>query len=433
MSASTRTALVAALGVALLALAWALHARGDLLDHAGDYVLLAAGMLAVCAAGTSLLWRRASQRDVVIVLVVALAARAVLAFDAPTLSNDVYRFAWDGRVQAAGTNPYRYAPADEALRALRDGEVFPRLNRPRTRTLYPPANEVFYVAAHEAGGYSVRSVKLALLAIEAVVVALLLVLLRRARLSPGRVVLYAWQPLAIVEIAASGHSEPLLIALTLAALLAWDARAQLTAGLALGAAALTKFAPALVAPFFFRTLRWRFAAAFAGIVALLYAPYLNAGTAALGSLSEYADEGFGAGPFRWLTVGAGLPEDPVRVLLLTALAGAALLAAYRPPRDLVEACRYTALLFAGALLAGHLVLPWYALWLLPLLCVAPVPALLWVTSTISVYFLTKTEELIAQDVASVVVRGPTIALLVYDAVRARRRPAQPRAEIVGAT
>jgi len=230
MSASTRTALVAALGVALLALAWALHARGDLLDHAGDYVLLAAGMLAVCAAGTSLLWRRASQRDVVIVLVVALAARAVLAFDAPTLSNDVYRFAWDGRVQAAGTNPYRYAPADEALRALRDGEVFPRLNRPRTRTLYPPANEVFYVAAHEAGGYSVRSVKLALLAIEAVVVALLLVLLRRARLSPGRVVLYAWQPLAIVEIAARGHSEPLLIVLTLAALLAWDARAQAGSG-----------------------------------------------------------------------------------------------------------------------------------------------------------------------------------------------------------
>jgi hypothetical protein len=44
-----------------------------------------------------------------------------------------------------------------------------------------------------------------------------------------------------------------------------------------------------------------------------------------------------------------------------------------------------------------------------------------------------TEELIAQDVASVVVWGPTIALLVYDAVRARRRPAQPRAEIVGAT
>ena len=57
----------------------------------------------------------AGRRDVVIVLVVAVAARALLVPGAPTLSDDAYRFVWDGRVQAAGFNPYRYVPADRRL------------------------------------------------------------------------------------------------------------------------------------------------------------------------------------------------------------------------------------------------------------------------------------------------------------------------------
>ena len=43
----------------------------------------------------------------------------------PYLSSDIYRYVWDGRVMAAGINPYRYVPADPHLEALRDPDIFP--------------------------------------------------------------------------------------------------------------------------------------------------------------------------------------------------------------------------------------------------------------------------------------------------------------------
>jgi len=172
----------------------------------------------------------------VIVLVVAVAARALLVPGAPTLSDDAYRFVWDGRVQAAGFNPYRYVPADRHLLPLRDWQVFTRVNRPHTRALYPPASEVTFLAAHEVAGDGMVPWKLSMLALEAAAVALLLGLLTRARVSHGRVVLYAWHPIAIVEIAGSGHPDPIMLVPLLATLLLWDAHRRVAAGVALGVA-----------------------------------------------------------------------------------------------------------------------------------------------------------------------------------------------------
>jgi len=205
--------------------------------------------MVVCGLAAALLWRRARRRDVVIVLVVAVVARALLVPGAPTLSDDAYRFVWDGRVQAAGINPYRHVPADRRLVRLRDWQVFTRVNRPRTRTLYPPADEVAFLAAHEVAGDGMVPWKLSMLALEAAAVALLLLLLSRARVSRGRVVLYAWHPIAVVEIAGSGHPDPIMLVPLLATLLLWDARRRVAAGVALGVAALAKFVPLLAAPF----------------------------------------------------------------------------------------------------------------------------------------------------------------------------------------
>src|SRR5512146_19254 len=65
--------------------------------------------------------------------------RLPLLLAPPYLSNDVYRYVWDGRVQAAGVNPYRYVPAAAALEALRDDRIYPEINRrERAVTIYPP-------------------------------------------------------------------------------------------------------------------------------------------------------------------------------------------------------------------------------------------------------------------------------------------------------
>ena len=95
----------------------------------------------------------------------------------PYLSSDIYRYIWDGRVIAAGINPYRYVPSDPHLAALRDPEIFPEINRGNyARTIYPPvAQAIFFLVTRF--GESLTVMKLAMVGFEAVAVALMLRLL----------------------------------------------------------------------------------------------------------------------------------------------------------------------------------------------------------------------------------------------------------------
>jgi alpha-1,6-mannosyltransferase len=423
-----RTAAVAALGCALLIGVWELHAYHAAVSQRHD-VAIGGGLLVVCAGASVLLWRHGRRRDVAIVLAVALAARLLLAFDPPRLSNDAYRFVWDGRVQAAGINPYRQPPAAASLLGLRDFRIFTHVNRPYTITLYPPASEVAFLAVHETAGDGIAQLKLAWIAMEAVVAALVLVILARTRRPAGRVALYAWHPLAIIEIAGSGHPDALMLVLVLGSLLLWDRGRRVATGMALGVAALTKFVPMLLAPFMFRRLGARFAAALVATVAALYLPYLGAGSAALGSVGAYSRQVYGTGPHHWL-IALGAPDALARAFLVALLALALAWTAARPPRDLAEACRYAALLLAGSLLASHSVLPWYLLWVLPLLCISPEPALLWACSTVSMYYVASLPvRIIPEDVVSVIVWGPTALLLAAAAMRSMSRRWAARAAV----
>ena len=61
------------------------------------------------------------------------------------LSDDIYRYSWDGLVQQAGINPYNYPPDASELGMLRDDTIFPMINRQWALTLYPPGAQLFSV------------------------------------------------------------------------------------------------------------------------------------------------------------------------------------------------------------------------------------------------------------------------------------------------
>src|SRR5215510_14357203 len=63
-----------------------------------------------------------------IILLFAAAFRFDLVPQRPYLSSDVYRYIWDGRVQANGINPYRYIPSAPELEYLRDDKIYPKIN-----------------------------------------------------------------------------------------------------------------------------------------------------------------------------------------------------------------------------------------------------------------------------------------------------------------
>src|SRR5712692_773247 len=110
--------LLAGLGVILLVLyRLGLHSRG--LTDIVWFIKLALVQSALYLFAAWMIFRARNARStLVLVLLFAGIFRLSIVFAPPYLSDDVYRYVWDGRVQAAGMNPYRYFPADEHLQGL---------------------------------------------------------------------------------------------------------------------------------------------------------------------------------------------------------------------------------------------------------------------------------------------------------------------------
>jgi alpha-1,6-mannosyltransferase len=335
------------------------------------------------------------RRALLPILAVAALMRLAVVFAPPYLSDDLYRYIWDGRVEAAGINPYRYVPSDTHLTALRDEAIYPSINR-RTYapTIYPPAAEYIFLVISRVSE-SPLGMKAAMVVLECASVGVLLHLLALAGQPLERILIYAWHPLALWEFAGSGHIDAAVV--TFVALALWARRrdARWLAGVAVAAAALVKFFPAVIFPALYRRWDWKMPLAAAATVVVAYLPFLGVGRGVLGFLPGYvAEEGLsgGAGFFLWNLASAALPFAKIGSLAYVALAGAALLAAafYVLLREETGEQAVTAALALAAfftlLVSPHFA--WYFAWLLPFLCLAPSAAVLYLSvASILLYFI----------------------------------------------
>src|SRR5215471_7773981 len=128
-----RMAMLAAIGLLLVVLVAAGLAllNWQPIGLAGD-ARVVAFVISLCVAGAMWLLAvvivrhgRLSRRAIWLVLAVAVAMRLLTLAAPPMLSSDVYRYVWDGRMQLAGINPYRYLPIADELAFLRDEAVYP--------------------------------------------------------------------------------------------------------------------------------------------------------------------------------------------------------------------------------------------------------------------------------------------------------------------
>ena len=268
-------------------------------DNAFMAMTIPAGLLTIAA--TAQAERAAPALALWLIFGVAIVLRAyVILFD-PLLSSDIYRYVWDCKVQAAGINPYRHIPSDPALASLREGAIFPHINRATTAvTIYPPVAQFFFHIVTRIGE-NVTVMRLALVGCEAVTVVIIMLFLRRMNQPVTRVVAYLWHPLPLWEIANSGHVDTLMVALMLLGL--WIA----VSGQALRGAALIAFS-VLVKPYVAPVLAgiWRpwdlkMPLVVIAIITLCYLPYLSVGWGVLGFLTQgyLREEGISAGNDLW--------------------------------------------------------------------------------------------------------------------------------------
>lgn len=208
-------------------------------------------------------WSRreeANELPVAGVLVVALLLRLLAAPLSPSLSDDVHRYLWDGRVAASGANPYRLEPDHPELAGLRDA-LWQRTAHRDVATVYPPLALSLFAAASVLP-QPLAAYKLALVAVDLLGCALLLALARR-RGSIVAALAYVWNPLVVIEGAGMGHVDVLGASLVIACVYLIPTRRSSLSGpnrsLAAGAVAalgvLAKLVPLAAVPLWWRTMR----------------------------------------------------------------------------------------------------------------------------------------------------------------------------------
>lgn len=198
-------------------------------------------------------------------------------FHMPSLSDDIYRFIWDGTLLTNGIHPFDQLPAFY-LNQQPPGntqELFDKLNSPEYFTVYPPINQfIFWISATIGNGHwlvSANSIRLLLLLADLGSFWFLIQLLKRCEKPPHLVFWFFLNPLVILEFVGNLHFEGFVVLFVLAGIHWFENTKKAKSGISFGLAVGTKLLPLIFLPFLFlsglRNRKWSIAI-ISGLVAL---------------------------------------------------------------------------------------------------------------------------------------------------------------------
>jgi len=154
----------------------------------------------------SLKIKSSTTKDLIYLLMIGFIIRIILIPTDPILSDDVYRYLWDGKVFYNGFNPFSHAPASINLEYLKDATIYPFVNFPEIPTVYAPFSQIIFAISYILG-YNVIVWKLILLFFECIIVLFIYKLINHFSMNPMRLAIYLLNPLVVIETYGSGHLD----------------------------------------------------------------------------------------------------------------------------------------------------------------------------------------------------------------------------------
>jgi hypothetical protein len=364
---------VALIGLAPL-LAQSMDAEeGYLVFLACYFITFAVYLVAVFFVSNQL---RAHKGMVAFVFFVSIALRGVFIFETPVLSDDIYRYVWDGRVQHHGINPYRFPPQAPEIRHLRD-PIFEGMNNKDIPTIYPPLMQHLF-ATTTIFSESLLWMKATFTLVDLALIGILMGLLKLKNESPLRAIIYAWSPLVLVEVAGNGHNDVFALAFLLAALGAILLDKGTLSICFLSLSGLAKLMGFVLAPLFTRSVRASAWLALPVTCIVISWPYFGVGFEAFRGLFEFGTRWRANDGLFHLLVELTRDLDTAKAVAAGLFAGlmGLLLLRKTPP------VRASYIATGAILLLSSTVHPWYVLWIVPFLCFYPNPAWLLFTGTV---------------------------------------------------
>lgn len=260
---------------------------GGFVDRTNSFQLLGLFTIAFGAYSWLTFNQYTSDKLVHRLIVVGILARVFLVFFVPNLSDDFYRFVWDGRLLNLGINPFLELPSYYIEHQLHTDmltkELFTQLNSQQYYTVYPPVLQgVFgfatFLFPNSIEG-SVIVMKSVLLLCEIGSIYLIIQLLQHFKLPKSNVLFYALNPVVMLEIVGSIHFEGMMIFFSLLSVWLLVKGKWFWSALAISVAIGAKLLPLMFLPFLIKRLRWKSIRYYTAVgfgVLLLFLPLLNA-------------------------------------------------------------------------------------------------------------------------------------------------------------
>lgn len=242
-------------------------------------ILLVSGMFLIYLLVIS----RRSNMNIYWVLVSGILFRLLFFDHTPQLSDDYFRFLWDGRLTALGENPYETKPENispEAVIFNYNGEELLDMNSLSYYSVYPPVCQIIWAtsdlfSSHQMK-WGIHYLRGFVWLMEIGTMFLLVSLLRK---NPHSVAIYAWNPLVIIEFSGNLHPEFIMVFFMVLAWYLWNRKWHTASAAAFGLAVSAKLIPLIIIPFLVVRIGWKKTIVFAlvsGIIVLItFVPFLT--------------------------------------------------------------------------------------------------------------------------------------------------------------
>ncbi|WP_455278935.1 hypothetical protein [[Eubacterium] cellulosolvens] len=302
-----------------------------------------------------------------------------MLFTESSLSTDVLRFAWDGRLLKYGVDPYAHEPFSAELDWLKNVPYFEAYDHKEEISPYPPFAQIAFLFLSIISE-TLFSLKVSFSVLDMINCILLAYLLRNllAGRYLGGVILYSWSPLMIIEVSSSGHMEPLPIFFILVSLVLLSKKILFYSTVSFTFAIWSKIFPILLLPIYLRYLKTKSKSTIVirhliiliVISVFLYVPFiLSSGVNVFLGLYRYFS-GWFFNPsifllFRIISYRIGVPYVISRIFAgMIFLFLAFRLVYVKQVRDL-ESFAYLSILTLGlSVILAPAIFPWYSSWIL---------------------------------------------------------------------
>lgn len=214
--------------------------------------------------------------------------RLLLLFSEPNLSDDYFRYIWDGLLSKNGLNPFMHLPSEviEWENARQMGftkDLYLSFNSQNYYSVYPPINQFVYFVAASVGGSNVYlsglTLRIFMILAELGSVFFMVKLLERFQIPIKNALLYILNPLIILEFTVNLHFEGMMVFFILGALYFLQRKRMLLSGVFWGMAICTKIIPIVFLPFLLTRYKLKHVIMVGGVamvtVGLLFLPFWN--------------------------------------------------------------------------------------------------------------------------------------------------------------